>query len=187
MSKTATLATATTWAIDASHSHVAFAVRHLMISTVRGQFTDVNGVVVLDEEQPSNSRVEVTVGIPSIETREPQRDAHLRSADFFDAERFPTMTFVSRKITGSLDGSFALAGDLTIRGVSHEVVLDAQAEGLTTDPWGGRRAGFSATGKISRSAFGLTWNQALETGGVVVGDEVKITLDVELVQQQASA
>jgi len=174
---------ATTWTIDGSHSHVAFAVKHLMITTVRGQFGDVTGTVGLDPAEPSKSTVDVRIGTASIDTREPQRDAHLRSADFFDAEQFPTMTFRSRRVTGDLDSAFTLTGDLTIRGVSHEIVLDGRAEGATADPWGGQRAGFTATGTISRSAFGLTWNQALETGGVVVSDEVKLTLDVQLVQQ----
>jgi polyisoprenoid-binding protein YceI len=175
----------TTWTIDPSHSHVAFAVKHLMISTVRGQFSDVTGSATWNTDQPARSRVEVRIGTASIDTRELQRDAHLRSADFFDADRFPTLTFVSRRVEGDLSGQFTLVGDLTIRDVTREIVLKGAAEGLTTDPWGGERAGFSATGTINRRDFGLTWNQALEAGGVLVGDEVKLSIDVELLKQNA--
>jgi len=174
----------TSWKIDPSHSHVEFAVRHLMISTVKGRFADVQGVVQLDEGDLSKSGVDVAIGVSSIDTREPQRDAHLRSGDFFDAERFPQMTFKSTRVEGTGD-SLKIAGDLTIRGTTRPVVLDVTAEGRGKDPWGGERAGFSATGRINRSDFGLTWNQLLETGGVAVSDEVKVTLDVELVRQSA--
>jgi polyisoprenoid-binding protein YceI len=180
---TTTTAPTTTWTVDPSHTHVAFGVKHLMISTVRGRFTDVTGTAIYDEAQPARSRVEVRVGVASIDTREPQRDAHLRSADFFDADRFSEITFTSTRLEGDPSGEFTLVGDLTIHGVTREVVLAGAAEGRTTDPWGGERLGFSATGKIDRSAFGLTWNQALEAGGVLVGDEVKLTLDVELVRK----
>jgi polyisoprenoid-binding protein YceI len=185
MTTTAVPTATTTWTIDASHSHLAFAVKHLMISTVRGQFSDVTGSATWNAEEPARSRVEVRIGTASIDTREPQRDAHLRSADFFDAERFPALTFVSRRVEGDLSGQFTLVGDLTIRDVTREVVLKGSAEGVTNDPWGGERAGFSATGTINRRDFGLTWNQALEAGGVVVGDEVKLSIDVELLKQKA--
>jgi polyisoprenoid-binding protein YceI len=175
--------TATTWNVDAAHSNAEFSVRHLMISTVKGRFADVSGKVVTDEANPANSQVDVTIGVASIDTREAQRDGHLKSADFFDAEKFPTITFRSSRIDGALNGAFKVAGDLTIRGVSREVVLDVTAEGRGKDPWGGERAGYSATAKIKRSDFGLTWNQLLETGGVAVGDEIKISIDVELVKQ----
>lgn len=174
--------TLTIWNIDPSHSNVEFGVRHLMISTVKGRFTEVTGSVMADPADPSQGQVGITIGVGSIDTREPQRDAHLRSADFFDVENFPSMTFRSTRIEGQPD-RFTVSGDLTIRGVSRPVVLDVIAEGRGQDPWGGERAGFSATTKIKRSDFGLTWNQALETGGVVVGDEVKISLDIELVRQ----
>ena len=173
----------TTWNIDAAHSNVEFAVRHLMISTVKGRFTDVTGWVRSDDEDPAKGEVEIRIGVGSIDTREPQRDTHLRSADFFDAETFPAITFKSRRIDGVRGDTFKLVGDLTIRGVSREVALDVTSEGRGKDPWGGERAGFSATTKIKRSDFGLTWNQLLETGGVAVGDEVKIAIDVELVKQ----
>jgi polyisoprenoid-binding protein YceI len=175
--------TTTSWNVDAAHSNAEFSVRHLMISTVKGRFAEVGGKVVTDEANPAKSQVEVTLGVASIDTREAQRDAHLKSGDFFDAEKFPTITFRSTRVEGALNGTFKLAGDLTIRGVSREVVLDVTSEGRGKDPWGGERAGFSATAKIKRSDFGLTWNQLLETGGVAVGDEIKISIDVELVKQ----
>lgn len=175
--------TTTTWAVDPAHSNVEFSVRHLMISTVKGRFADVKGTVVTDELTPTRAVVDITIGVASIDTREAQRDAHLRSGDFFDAEQFPSLTFHGTRLDGAVNGAFKLAGDLTIRGVSREVVLDVTAEGRGKDPWGGERAGYSATTKIKRSEFGLTWNQLLETGGVAVGDDVKITLDLELIKQ----
>lgn len=175
---------ATTWKIDPSHTQTEFAVRHLMITTVKGRFAEVQGVVQIDESDPARSQVEVTISAASIDTREPQRDAHLRSADFFDAEHFPKLTFRSTRIEGKGD-AFKLIGDLTIRGTTRQVVLDVTSEGRVKDPWGGERAGFSATTKIKRSDFGLTWNQLLEAGGVAVGDDVKISIDAELVKQTA--
>ncbi len=169
--------------IDPAHTQVAFAVRHLMIAAVRGSFRDVQGTVTIDPADPGSVAVDVRVQIASIDTREPQRDAHLKSPDFFDADRFPVMTFHGRRVVGSIDGDFKLVGDLTIRDVTREVAFDVTPEGRTMDPWGNERAGFSASARISRGEFGLKWNQALETGGVVVGDEVKITIDVELVKQ----
>ena len=187
MSTTVQTATRSTWAIDPVHSSVEFSVRHLMITTVKGRFTDVQGTVVLDELNPAASAVEVTVNVASIDTREPQRDAHLRSADFFDAGKFPTLTFRSQAARDLTSDGFKLVGDLTLHGVTREVTLDVTAEGRTKDAWGGERAGYSATTRIRRSDFGLTWNQLLETGGVTVSDEVKITLDVQLVLQGAGA
>jgi polyisoprenoid-binding protein YceI len=184
MSKTTVAAPAAvaTWKVDASHSNVEFAVRHLMISTVKGRFTEVTGLVTADPEAPSTGQVDISIGTASIDTREAQRDAHLRSADFFDVESFPAMTFRGTAAEGKGD-RFTVVGDLTIRGVSKPVVLDVISEGRGNDPWGGERAGFSATTKIKRSDFGLTWNQVLEAGGVAVSDEVKISLDIELVKQ----
>lgn len=178
-----TTPTITTWTIDATHAEVGFSVRHLMISTVRGRFGAVTGSVTMDEADPNDSKIDVTVDVGSIDTRQEQRDNHLRSADFFDVAQHPTMHFVSTRIDGDVTGEFKVVGDLTIRGVTREVVLTAHAEGRGRDPWGGERAGFSASGKINRSDFGLTWNQALESGGVMVSDEVKLTIDVELVKQ----
>jgi polyisoprenoid-binding protein YceI len=174
--------TLTTWTIDPAHSNVEFAVRHLMITTVKGRFTDVKGTVRLDDSDPSQSQAEIIISAASIDTREAQRDAHLRSADFFDADNFPTLTFRSTGIKNASGDRFTLVGDLTIRGVTQQIDLDVTAEGRGKDPWGGERAGFSATTKIKRSAFGLIWNLLLETGGVTVGDEVKIAIDVELVK-----
>jgi polyisoprenoid-binding protein YceI len=182
-----TNATTSTWNVDPTHVEVGFAVRHLMISTVRGRFSKVAGTVLLDEKRPESSKVDVVVDIASIDTRQEQRDGHLRSADFFDAENFPTMHFVSTKIEGDTTGEFTITGDLTIRGTTRPVTLQATAEGRGMDPWGGERMGFGAKGKFNRSDFGLTWNQALEAGGVAVGDEVKITIDLELIRQAAKS
>jgi polyisoprenoid-binding protein YceI len=171
----------TTWKIDPAHSHVEFAVKHMMISTVKGRFSEVTGEIRHDETNVANSSVEIEVGVASIDTRESQRDTHLRSADFFDAETFPNMTFRSTRIEGPLD-EFKLSGDLTIHGVTRPLTFDVTHEGRGKDPWGGERIGFSATGKIKRSEFGLTWNAALETGGFLVGDDVKISIDIEAVK-----
>jgi len=171
----------TTWKIDPAHTHVEFAVKHMMISTVKGRFSEVSGEILLDEGTLPNSKVNIEVNVASIDTREAQRDTHLRSADFFDAEKFPKMVFRATAIEGPLD-EFKLTGDLTIHGVTRPVTLAVTHEGRGKDPWGGQRIGFSATGKIKRSDFGLTWNAALETGGFLVGDDVKISLDVEAVK-----
>jgi polyisoprenoid-binding protein YceI len=177
-----TQAPSTTWNIDPAHTHAEFSVRHLMISTVKGRFGAIKGTVTGDASEPSSLVVDVTIDPATVDTREPQRDAHLRSADFFDVEKFPTLTFRSRRVEGDVDGEFKVVGDLTIHGVTREVTLDVSSEGRVTDPWGGERAGFSAKGKIDRRDFGLLYNQALETGGVVVGHEIKIGIDVELVK-----
>ncbi|MEO8070174.1 MAG: YceI family protein [Acidobacteriota bacterium] len=172
----------TVWNFDPSHSELGFAVRHLMISTVRGRFSGFKGTVALDGDDFSTATVDVTIDATTVDTREPKRDAHLRSADFFDAARFPTLTFKSRRVENIGDGEFTLIGDLTIRGVSREVSLAVTAEGTQRDPWGNERAGFGARGTIKRSAFGLEWNQALETGGVLVGDDVKLVIEAQLIR-----
>ena len=154
----------TTWSVDPAHSSVEFAVRHLMITTVKGRFTEVEGTVVLDEANPAASSADITVQVSSIDTREAQRDAHLRSADFFEIEKYPTLTFRSSGVRDVSAEGFKLVGDLTIHGVTREVALDVVHEGRAKDPWGGERAGYAATTKIKRSDFGLTWNQLLETG-----------------------
>jgi polyisoprenoid-binding protein YceI len=176
-----------TWQIDPSHSHVEFAVRHLMISTVKGRFGDIQGQVTMTDGDVATASVDATIGVASIDTREPQRDAHLRSADFFDAETFPSLTFKSRRAVPHANGAFALIGDLTIHGVTREVAFDVASEGAARDPWGNQRAGFSAKAVISRRDFGLTWNQILETGGLAVGDEVKIAIDTELIAKAVAA
>ena len=173
--------TKTTWRLDPSHTLVEFSAKHLMITTVKGRITDVEGTIVMDEKNPSNSSVEATLKAVSIDTRTEQRDQHLRSADFLNAELFPEIKFRSTKVEGDKD-SFKLTGDLTIRDVTRPITLDIRFEGQQTDPWGGERIGFSGSGKIDRRDFGLTWNQALETGGVVVGNDVKINLEVEAVK-----
>ena len=174
----------TQWQIDPAHSAAHFSVRHLMISNVRGEFGKVSGNVVLDPSDPTKSTVEVIVDATTIDTREPQRDEHLRSADFFDVANHPAITFRSKQITAAGAGRFKVTGDLTIRGVTRTVSFDV--DGPTPpvkDPWGNVRAGVSATAKINRKDFGLVWNALTEAGGVVVGDEVSITFEAELVQK----
>jgi polyisoprenoid-binding protein YceI len=172
-----------TYSIDASHSNVEFAVRHMMISTVKGRFGDVQGTVTIPENgQPT---VEVTINTASIDTRAGQRDGHLKSADFFDVEKYPEMRFVSTKVERSGDG-YKLNGDLTIKDVTRPVTLNVTEEGAGVDPWGNQKAAFSATGRINRGDFGLNWNAALETGGVLVSDEVKLVIDAQLVKQAAA-
>lgn len=181
MTSTRTPAAGTSpWAIDPEHTTVAFTVRHMMFTTVRGHFEDVSGEVELNEADPARSSVRVRIGAASVNTRVEARDEHLRSADFFDAANHPELTFESRRIESAGAGRYRVAGDLTIRGVAHEVVLDVREEGRGTDPWGVAKMGFSASTRIDRTAWGLKWNQALETGGVLVGNEIRIELDVQL-------
>jgi polyisoprenoid-binding protein YceI len=171
------------WTLDASHSHVGFAVRHLMISNVRGSFTQLEGSAGYDPARPEETTVDVTIQVASINTREEKRDAHLRSADFFDVENYPTIHFVSTSAQERGEG-LELKGDLTIHGVTREVTLKVEeVTPQSKDPWGKVRVGASAKTKIRRSDFGMVWNAALETGGVVVGDEITITLEVELVAE----
>lgn len=175
----------TTWKLDGMHSQVEFSVKHMMFTTVRGRFGEMDGTIRLDTDAPERSSVEVTIDAASLDTRAKDRDAHLRSGDFFNVEAYPTLTFRSRRVEGSVKDAgdeFRIVGDLTIRGTTREVVLDARFEGTGTDPWGGTRAGFSARTSVDRRDFGLTWNQALETGGVLVGTEVKIDLQAQAVQ-----
>ena len=169
-----------TWQIDPTHTDVEFSVRHLMIANVKGRFATVTGTVALDDRDPAAPAVDVSIDAASIDTRNEQRDTHLRSADFFDVAQHPTLTFRSRSLSGDPSGSFTLVGDLTIRGVTREVVLTGELEGRGDDPWGNERLGYSASGKIDRREFGLKWNQALEAGGVAVGHDVKISINTEL-------
>jgi polyisoprenoid-binding protein YceI len=173
--------TKTEWKLDPAHTTVEFSAKHLMITTVKGRITDVVGTIYIDEKDPKNSSVEATLNAVSLDTRTDQRDQHLRSADFLDVEKFPQIKFRSTRIEGDKD-SFKLTGDLTIRDVTKPITLDVEFEGNTRDPWGGERVGFSANGKIDRRDFGLTWNQALEAGGVVVGNDVKISLEAQAVK-----
>jgi polyisoprenoid-binding protein YceI len=172
-----------TWNLDAVHSVAEFKVRHMMISNVKGQFTGIAGVLVLDEKDIAGSRAEATIDVSTINTREAQRDAHLKSADFFDVERFPAMSFQSTEVRRTGDGELEVKGDLTIRGVTRRVTF--QVEGPTAakkDPWGNTRIGMSATTRINRRDFGLTWNTTLETGGILVGEDVTIGIDLEFVK-----
>jgi polyisoprenoid-binding protein YceI len=179
------MANTTTWQIDPAHSSVEFAVKHMMFTTVRGRFKDVKGTIEVDEQNPDRSVVDVEIGAASIDTGSPDRDAHLRSADFLDVEKHPTITFRSKRVEGAMKkegDAFRVSGDLTIRGTSMEVTLDAIYEGTGKDPWGGTRAGSQATAKIDRRDWGLKWNQALETGGVLVANEVRIEIEVQAVK-----
>lgn len=172
-----------TWTIDPAHSIAEFAVRHMMVSTVKGRFRSMEGTITLDEEQPERSSVVASIDVASIDTAQPDRDAHLRSDDFFNAERFPKMTFRSTRVERVDDERWKIYGDLTIRDLTKEVVLDTGFDGRVNDPWGNERVGFSATTELNRQDFGLRWNQLLETGGVVVGDRVKVSLHIEAVRQ----
>jgi polyisoprenoid-binding protein YceI len=168
------------WTLDTAHSEVGFGVRHMMISTVRGTFTAFEGTIHLDEDAIENSSVEVKIDASSIDTSNEDRDNHLRSEDFFDVENFPTLRFESRKVEEA-DGGLRVTGDLTIKDVTREVTLEAEELGRGTDPWGNPRVAFKAETTIDRKDFGLTWNQALEAGGVLVGSDVKLSLEVQAI------
>ena len=173
----------TTWNIDPAHAVAEFKVKHMMISNVKGQFGKVTGKLTLDESDLTKSKVVASIEAASIETRDAQRDAHLKSADFLHVEQFPTLSFASTRISLVRDGELVVEGDLTIRGVTRKVVFNVEGPTPPTkDPWGNTRVGVSATAKINRKDYGLTWNAALETGGILVGDEVTITLDVEFIK-----
>jgi polyisoprenoid-binding protein YceI len=162
------------WSFDTVHSSVNFWVRHLMVSKVHGRFGKWSGSFVFDESAPQNSRVEVEIDASSIDTKEPQRDGHLRSADFFDVEKFPTIKFASTKVEKTGDSDYKLTGDLTMHGVTKPVTLDVEYGGRATHPQMGERAGFSARGTLNRKDFGLIWNQALDAGGVALGDKIEL-------------
>ncbi len=182
------LAFAAGWAFDASHSNASFKVKHMMVSTVRGEFTKVNGDVQYDMKAPEKIAIDATIDAASIDTRDAKRDEHLRAADFFDVAKHPKLTFKSKSAKQVAPGVLDVNGDLTIRGVTKPVVL--RVEGLNQeakDPWGNVRIGGTATTKINRKDFGLTWNQALETGGLLVGEDVEIAIDVELIKQADKA
>lgn len=175
------MALAAVWEIDPSHSSAQFAVKHLMVSTVRGEFSKVAGTLNIDEKDITKSTVEATIDAATINTREPKRDEHLRSPDFFDTAKYPTITFKSKSVKRGGKGKLKVTGDLTMHGVTKEVVLDVTGPVKEIkDPWGNVKSGATATTQVNRKDFGLNWNKALETGGVVVSDEVAITLDVEL-------
>jgi polyisoprenoid-binding protein YceI len=178
------LAHADTWQIDSSHTSVEFTVRHMMISNVKGQFQKTTGTITANGNDPASAKIDVTIDASSVDTRVERRDAHLKSPDFLDVAKFPTITFKSTKVEADGPGKWKVTGDLTIHGVTKPVVLEVEGSGEPIhDPMGNTRAGASATTKIKRSDFGLTWNKALETGGVMVGDEVAISIDVEAIKQ----
>ncbi len=177
----------TTWNIDSSHSGVHFTVRHMVVSRVRGRFASYSGAITLDESDLAGSSVDVTIDATSIDTGVADRDKHLRSADFFDVERFPALRFKSSRVE-TLDGErLRVHGELTIRDVTRQIVLDAELGGRAKDPWGNERVGFVAKAAIDRKDFGLTWNQALEAGGILVGDKVEIDLDVQAIRAAAQS
>jgi polyisoprenoid-binding protein YceI len=171
-----------TYALDKGHTTVEFIGRHLMITKVRGRFTDFDGQVVIGES-PEDSSVDVTIQTASVDTSDEKRDGHLRSGDFLDVENFPTMTFRSTRVEIGRNGSGKVTGDLTVKDVSRPVTLDVEFDGAQVDPWGGQRLGFSATAEIDREDWGLTWNVALETGGVLVGKKIRLEFNVEAVKQ----
>ena len=170
---------ASSWSFDPAHSEIGFVVRHMVVSKVRGKFASWDGSLTFDPDNLAASKTEATIDVKSIDTGVSDRDDHLRSADFFDADNHPHITFESKRVEPKGEGAFRLVGDLTIRGTTQEIALDGEFLGKAKDPWGNIRAGFTAKASISRKSFGLTWNQALESGGVLVGDKVQIELDVE--------
>jgi polyisoprenoid-binding protein YceI len=173
----------TAWRVDPVHSSAQFKVKHLMISNVKGEFTSIKGALHLDDNDVTRSTIEASIDAASINTRDPQRDAHLKSPDFFDVETFSVITFKSSSVSKKSEGNYAVTGDLTIHGVTRKVTLDVEAPSAPQkDPWGGTRIGLEATTKINRKDFGLTWNATLETGGFMVGDEVAIILDLQFVK-----
>ena len=176
----------TNYTIDASHSAVGFAVRHMVVAKTRGRFTKFSGSFAFDAENPAASHVAVTIDVASIDTHDAQRDGHLRSPDFFDAENHKEITFKSKRVEGK-GADLKVIGDLTIRGVMHEVTLDVEYAGGGKDPWGNERAGFAAKTSLNRKDYGLSWNAALETGGVLVGEKVEIEIDVEAIKDKAAA
>lgn len=178
------VASASTWNIDPEHSNIGFKVKHMMVSNVKGSFEKHAGVIEIDDKDITRSRVQVSIDTASINTNLQKRDDHLRSADFFDVAKYPTMTFVSKKVAKAGKDKLKVAGDLTLHGVTKQVVLDVEGPTKESkDPWGNIRKGVTATTKINRKDFGLVWNAALETGGVAVGEEVTITLDIEAIKK----
>jgi len=175
--------TTSTWNIDPAHTVAEFKVKHMMISNVKGQFAKVSGALTLNEADLTKSKVQATIEVNSLETRDPQRDAHLKSADFFDVEKFPTLSFTSTGVKAKGEGELAVEGDLTIHGVTRKATFNV--EGPTPaakDPWGNMRVAIAATTKINRKDYGLTWNSTLETGGILVGEEVTISLEVQFIK-----
>jgi polyisoprenoid-binding protein YceI len=181
---TATLIPTGTWSVDPAHSKVGFAVKHMGIATVRGEFTDFTGTLEIGDDV-SNARVYGTVKTESVDTNEPQRDDHLRSPDFFDAAQFPELRFESTSIEALDDEEFRITGQLTIHGVTNEIVLHADVQGTDIDPWGNERVGLEVTGQLSRGDYDMKFNQALGSGNMLVADKVKLALDISAVKQSA--
>ncbi len=172
----------TTWSIDPAHSAAEFAIKHMMISTFKGEFRGIDGVIRIDEENPENSSVVASIDVLSLDTGVADRNAHLRSDDFFNAEKYPKITFRSTRVQRDSDTRWKIAGDITIRDVTREVLLDTEFEGRVTDPWGNDRAGFTASTAINRKDFGVRWNSMLDAGGLALGDDVRITLHIEAIR-----
>ena len=179
-----TSAMSATWRMDVPHTSIGFTVTHLVVTKVHGKFDDFSGTIQFDENNMENGTIDVTIQTTSIDTDNERRDNHLRSPDFFDVENYPVMTFKSKKIVKKGDNEFEIVGDLTIRDITKEITLDAELNGIINDPQMGTRAGFSATGKINRMDFGVKWNKAIETGGLVVAEEVIINIETELVKEK---
>ncbi len=173
------------WQIDPAHSLIEFSVTHMMIAKVRGRFNNFSGVVELNESQPEKTSVDVEIDVESIDTRQQQRDDHLRSADFFNIAEYPKMKFISTEVKIVDQKHAVLIGNLTIKDITKPVSLNVEFNGLSKSPWGSTSAGFSATGKINRKDWVLTWNQTLETGGVLVGDEITVNIEIELIKQES--
>lgn len=171
------------WNVDASHSALEFKVKHMMMANVRGQFHDFQANITADPEDLTTAEIDFTVNVNSIDTKDEQREGHLKSADFFDVENYPNLTFKATKIERKSNNEYAMMGDMTIRGVTKPVTFNVTSEGIGKDPWGNERAGFTAAGSLNRKEFGLNWNALLETGGVLVGEQVKINVEIEAVRQ----
>ena len=172
-----------TWKLDPAHSSAEFKVKHMMISNVKGRFTGLEGTILENPSDPTRSTVEASIDVSTINTHDAQRDAHLKSGDFFDAEKYPAMTFKSTKVERKGEAEYRVTGDLTLHGVTKPVTFEVEGPSAPAkDPWGNTRIGLSATAKINRKDFGLNWNAALETGGILVGEDVQITLDVQFVK-----
>jgi polyisoprenoid-binding protein YceI len=182
MSTTTPIIPTGTWTIDPAHSKVGFAAKHMGIATVRGEFTEFEGALEVGEDL-SSSKASGTVKVQSVDTNEPQRDEHLRSPDFFDVAQFPELRFESTKIEALDDEEFRITGNLTIHGITNEIVLHAEAQGTDTDPWGNERVGLEVTGQLARGDFGMKFNQALGSGNMLVSDKIKLALDISAVKQ----
>jgi len=172
-----------TWAIDPTHSEIGFKVKHMMFTNVSGKFNTFEATITNEDDQFETSAIQFTADTASVDTNNTDRDNHLKSADFFDVEKFPVVSFVSTGIKKVNEGEFQLSGDLTVKDVTKSITLDAEYSGLMTDPWGNTKIGLSLTGKINRKEFGLTWNAALETGGVLVGEEIKLASEIQFVKK----